>query len=105
MEGIPERGWKLIEPDQRHDWVDKIEKGGFFDYLEMGNAETKSKKSSVSRAIFQTYSAGVKTACDAVAYNFSRSTLSKNMRRHIDYCGKQGSGQMGERQGYGYQGL
>ena len=89
MEGIPERGWKLIEPDQRHDWVDKIEKGGFFDYLEMGNAETKSKKSSVSRAIFQTYSAGVKTACDAVAYNFSRSTLSKNMRRHIDYCGKQ----------------
>ena len=81
-------GWEAITPDSRSDWVDKVEKGGFFDYVEMGNKETKSK-SPASSAIFKTYSRGVSTACDPVAYNSNERTLSKNMKRHIDYCGRQ----------------
>ena len=89
IEGIPARDWKLIEPDQRHDWVDKVEKDEFFRYLEMGNATTKFKASPMPNAIFKEYSRGVITACDPVAYNFNKRTLSNNIRRHIDYCGKQ----------------
>ena len=46
------KGWEEITPDSRSDWIDKVEKGGFFDYLEIGNAETKSMKSSTTSTIF-----------------------------------------------------
>lgn len=82
-------GWEEITPDSRSDWIDKVETGGFFDYIEMGNKGTKSKKSSATSAIFKTYSRGVSTACDPVAYNSNKRTLSKNMKRHIDYCKRQ----------------
>lgn len=81
--------WKNIKPDSRPDWIDKVEKGGFFDYLEIGNEVTKSKSSPVTSAIFRMYSPGVKTACDTVAYNFNKDMLGKNMKRHIGYCKKQ----------------
>lgn len=81
--------WETITPDSRPDWIDKVERRGFFDYMEMGNEETKSKKSSTSYTAFKTYSRGVSTACDPVAYNFNRRTLSKNIRRHIGYCSQQ----------------
>lgn len=80
------KGWEEITPDSRSDWVDKVEKDGFFDYMEMGNEETKSKSSPTFNAIFRMYCPGVKTACDAVAYNFNKDALVKNMRRHISYC-------------------
>ena len=84
--------WVKITPDSRSDWIDKVERGGFFDYFEMGNEETKSTKSSASSAIFKTYSRGVITACDPVAYNFNKHTLSINMKRHISYCKRQDLG-------------
>lgn len=81
--------WEVIEPDSRSDWIDKIERGGFFNYIEMGNSETKSATIPVTNAIFKLYSRGVLTACDPIAYNFNKDTLSKNMRRHIRYCKEQ----------------
>ena len=78
--------WQAIEPDDRHDWIDKVKKNGFFDYFEMGNTETKSETTPAPCTIFKLYSAGVKTACDAATYNFDKNMLSKNMMRHIGYC-------------------
>lgn len=83
------KGWEVIKPDSRSDWVDKVEKAGFFDYIEIGNEETKSTSSPTTSAIFSVYSSGVKTACDPVAYNSNKDVLTKNMRRHIKYCKEQ----------------
>ena len=83
------KGWDLIKPDSRPDWIDKVDTFGFFDYLEMGNEKTKSTSLSANNAIFKMYSPGVKTACDPVAYNFSKDALFKNMKRHTAYCKEQ----------------
>ncbi len=56
--------------------------------MPIGSKNAKSNKSN--NAIFRTYSNGIKTHRDSWAYNSSKKELSKNMKRHIDYCIKHG---------------
>ena len=83
ISGIKE--WQNVIPDSNHDWVD-LRDSGFTEYLPMGSKEAKAGKGN---AIFRTYSLGMSTNRDMWAYNYSRSELSKNMKRHIDYCNSQ----------------
>ncbi len=78
-------GWKTIRPDKHHDWLDQ-RGGGFAKYLPMGSKEAKAGRGD---AVFGVYFSGVKTQRDAWAYNSSEPELSRNMKKHIDYCNQQ----------------
>ena len=52
----------------------------------MGSSKAKS---GIGHAIFKLYSSGIKTNRDVWTYNSSVGKLSKNMKRHIDYCNMQ----------------
>ena len=84
------RDWQAIEPDKNHDWLDQRD-DAFVEYLPMGTKETKSGKSD-ENAIFRMFSRGIATGRDAWMYNSSTSELSKNMKKHINYCKKQDLG-------------
>ena len=77
--------WKEIEPNKHHDWIGQ-RAAEFEKYMPIGSKDAKKGKSN---AVFRTYSNGVVTARDVWAYNSSKTTLSKNMQLHIDYCNSQ----------------
>ena len=81
------KGWEPIEPDGNYDWLDQRD-DTFTEYLPIGSKETKSGKGN-KNAIFRMYSNGIATNRDVWAYNSSKNELSKNMKRHIDYCNSQ----------------
>ena len=81
------KDWQNITPDRHNDWVEQRSEE-FYRYDVMGNKDTKKGKSN--NAIFKLYSGGLGTSRDMWAYNSSKDTLSKNMKRHIDYCIKHG---------------
>ena len=79
--------WQAVKPDKNHDWLDQRD-DAFVEYLPIGSKETKSGKGN-ENAVFRIYSNGIATNRDAWAYNSSKNELSKNMKRHIDYCNSQ----------------
>ena len=85
IQGI--KNWQTIEPDKNYDWLDQRD-DTFTEYLPIGSKETKSGKGN-ENAVFRIYSNGIKTNRDAWMYNSSRSELTRNMKRHIDYCNSQ----------------
>ena len=78
---------KAVKPDKNHDWLDQ-RNDIFVKYLPIGNKETKSGKGD-GNAIFRMYSLGIATNRDVWMYNSSNNELSKNMKKHINYCNKQ----------------
>ena len=78
--------WKSITLDKHQDWIDK-RRNDLSDYYPIGSNAVKSGNSDY--AIFKLFSNGVKTHRDAWIYNSSKEELSKNMKKHIDYCNDQ----------------
>ncbi|MCY4492130.1 MAG: N-6 DNA methylase, partial [Thaumarchaeota archaeon] len=76
------KDWQEIEPDKHHDWLDH-RSDEFENYLPMGS---KGLKAGKGNAVFEKYSGGVNTSRDAWVYNSSVKMLSKNMKRHVEYC-------------------
>ena len=79
------KDWQTIKPDQNHDWLDQRD-DVFMEYLPMGSKDAKSRKGN---AVFSMYSLGIVTNRDAWMYNSSKSELTRNMKRHINYCNSQ----------------
>ena len=79
------RNWQTIKPDINHDWLNQRD-NSFAEYLPVGSKEAKS---GIGVAVFRTYSLGIATGRDSWIYNSSKFDLSKNMKKHIDYCNKQ----------------
>lgn len=71
--------WTSIQPDEYGDWLNQRDRN-FEKYMVMGD---KKDKSAVT--LFETYSAGVKTARDAWCFNPSRSALEAKMIAMIDF--------------------
>ncbi len=78
--------WQIIEPNIFNDWLDKRDPD-FYRYTVSCSKIVKLGKKENS--IFKTYSRGVTTSRDAWAYNSSKNSLIKNMKKHIDYCNEQ----------------
>lgn len=73
--------WQTIEPTDRHDWINQ--RDGVFDTL---IPLFPTKKFYISdKAIFSTYSNGVKTQRDSWAYNFSDIIVKKSAKDSIDF--------------------
>ena len=67
-----------IKPDEHNDWIDQRDKS-FNRHILLGDKSKQEKKT-----IFETYSGGIITACDAWLYNSSKSQLEKTIRKLVD---------------------
>ncbi|MYZ51585.1 DEAD/DEAH box helicase [Malikia spinosa] len=72
-------GWQAVTPDEHGDWL-KQRNADFGLHVAIGNKDDKK-----SLMIFQNYSRGVATGRDVWSYNASRASLTKNMKRMIDF--------------------
>lgn len=72
------KGWKRITPDENNDWLDQVDRS--FDRFPILGA-----KRGEEEGLFENYSQGILSARDAWAYNSSRSKLSGNMRRMVEF--------------------
>ncbi|HYG88181.1 MAG TPA: type ISP restriction/modification enzyme [Azospirillum sp.] len=74
IRGIAEAdGWAEIAPDEHGDWLKQRDQS-FGNYISIGD-----KKAPGEIAVFEGYSAGLKTARDAWCYNASPSNLRSNI--------------------------
>ena len=74
-------GLSSIEPNEAGDWINQRD-GMFETFIPIGD----KKSDHPDRAVFMPfYSRGVATGRDVWCYNFSRSVLSENMMRTIDF--------------------
>ena len=89
LRDISNVSWDTKHPDAYHDWLNQ--RGGLdSEWVEMAPMGSKEGKAGKKRdTIFGTYSNGISTGRDGWLYNSSKSKLSKNMKRHIDYCNSQ----------------
>ncbi len=81
--------WRIITPDRYHDWLDQRGEAdeSWLRLLPIGSKDAKRGKTN--KVVFSTYSRGLATARDDWVYNTSRTKLTENMKRHIDYCNTQ----------------
>lgn len=70
--------FSLIQPDEDNDWINQRDKS-FNKHLPMGDKSKQKEK-----AIFETYSRGIATGCDAWVFNSSKSQLQKTIRQLVD---------------------
>jgi len=77
--------WQIIEPTDRHDWINQ--RDGLFDTLLPLSPNKKFNYNAQS--FFTTVAIGSVSNRDAWAYNFSKSILSDNVNRSIDFFNAQ----------------
>lgn len=75
--------WKTIKPNDSHDWINQRD-AAFDGFIPLGD-----KKGNDDCTVFDLYSRGLATARDGWAYNFSKKSLSENMRRMIEFYNQQ----------------
>jgi predicted helicase len=71
-------GWQIITPDEHGDWL-KQRDNSFSEFIVLGDKKGDAEK------IFEGFSLGVATGRDAWCFNASKSSLSENMNRMIDF--------------------
>ncbi|MBI3440865.1 MAG: DEAD/DEAH box helicase [Proteobacteria bacterium] len=87
INGIQEQnGWQKIIPDKYNDWIGQRDVA-FDGYISMGD-----KRNDVNATIFKNYSLGLGTNRDAWCYNSSKESVSKNMKRMIEFYNSQVDG-------------
>ena len=80
--------WQTITPDKHNDWINQ-QNAIFESYLPLGDKESKKRNSVKVPSVFSSYGRGVATSRDAWAYNFSKKSLTRNMRGMIDFYNNQ----------------
>lgn len=74
--------WQIIKPNDKYDWINQ--RDGVFDIL-----IPLSPKDSNGKSLFDSVAIGVATNRDAWDYNYSKESLSENVKRCIDYYNQQ----------------
>jgi predicted helicase len=73
--------WDILPP---YKWLE-LETAAEYDLLiPLGSKETKALDSPNAPALFQTYTVGVLTARDEVAYDFNKTTLAARMEKFVE---------------------
>ena len=72
-------GWQSLVPDRHYDWL-KQRDDSFGEFINLGE-----KKAGSAITIFEKYSMGIKTNRDAWCYNYSISSLKKNIRTTVNF--------------------
>ena len=84
--GIDSQEVDELKPNADSDWINQRDEA-FATFNELGQTEEASKV-----VFFEDYSSGVKTNRDPWCYNFSRATLSENMKAMITFYNSQVKG-------------
>ena len=80
IEGITKaNGWLPITPDQHNDWVGQRD-DSFGEFIRLGDKDTDG-----SKKVFANYSLGIATNRDAWCYSYSKSQMTSNLGRMIDF--------------------
>ena len=74
--------WKKLDPDDRGNWIANDTAEEFEGFIPIGSKDAKAGTSVP--AIFRTYSLGVSTNRDAVAYDFDAKRLAKRVEQFAD---------------------
>jgi predicted helicase len=74
--------WQTLIPDKKHTWRVPDNAAAYESYLPMGDKAAKRTKQP--ETIFATYSSGVKTNRDDVAYDFSQAKLIPRIQQFIE---------------------
>src|SRR5208283_218767 len=74
--------WRKLHPDDKGNWITNETDEEFDAFLPVGSREAKSGTSVPT--IFRTYSLGVSTNRDAVAYNFDAKRLAETVEQFSD---------------------
>ena len=78
--------WKTLQPDTKQNWLTEGLQLGFADFLPIGSKDVKASLDLDSKAIFKTYSPGIKTDRDNVVYDFNAEKLASRVQNFIsDY--------------------
>ncbi|MBX3083651.1 MAG: DUF559 domain-containing protein [Anaerolineae bacterium] len=77
-------GWESLIPNIQHTWLVPKNASEFADFLPIGSKSAKQSTSSVTTAIFKTYSNGVKTNADAYIYDYDRTSLIERVERIVE---------------------
>ncbi|WP_218131613.1 type ISP restriction/modification enzyme [Nitrosomonas oligotropha] len=70
--------WQIIIPDVHGDWLRQRD-GSFSEFIALGDKKDNNPK------LFENFSMGVVTARDAWCYNASKTVVTSNMKRMIDF--------------------
>ncbi len=76
--------WQELEPDDHHNWLTEGMRPEFATFLPMGSKTAKAAKYLDVSSIFKTYSLGVNTARDGVAYDFDGEILASRVEQFIE---------------------
>lgn len=72
--------WKLIVPDENHDWIDQVDTS-FTQFIDIGSGERGGVNHNT---VFETASLGINSNRDQWVYNSSPSKVASNMHRMIE---------------------
>ena len=76
--------WQELQPDAKHNWLTEGLRTEFESFIPAGTKEAKQAASQGAKVIFKNFSTGLKTARDAVVYNFDEDVLLKSVERFCD---------------------
>lgn len=74
--------WQTLTPDAKGNWITNDTDEEYGAFLPIGSKEAKAGLHKL--AVFRTYSPGINTARDAVAYDFTRTKLASRVETFCD---------------------
>ncbi|MDS1347551.1 type ISP restriction/modification enzyme [Planktothrix agardhii] len=89
LKSIQNLEWHEIHPDQKYTWLTEGLENDFYNFISIGNKESKSSKIDDIHVIFKLYSRGVATSRDSWVYNFDPTNLAENVKRTISTYNEQ----------------
>jgi predicted helicase len=75
LQSVEEIAWQVLQPDAKNNWLTEGIQPEFEVFLPLGTKEAKA--AAQPKALFKTYSNGVKTNEDAYVYNFDGKMLRR----------------------------
>jgi predicted helicase len=76
--------WKALKPDKKQNWITNKNDEEFGEFLAIGSKDAKANGNGSLPTVFRTYSLGVSTNRDDVAYDFDLETLAARVEEFAD---------------------
>ena len=77
--------WQELQPDKKNNWLTVGIQPEFDEFLSVGSQAAKMAKNVEVNIIFKTYSLGISTNRDNIAYGFRKQDLEQSVKIFIDY--------------------
>ncbi len=76
--------WETLHPDARYTWLTHGLHAEFETFLPLGTKEAKAEQNNHVQTMFKTFSHGVNTSRDSIAYNFDNEALAEHIEAFIE---------------------